>query len=143
MATQLQLRRGTKIQNDAFVGAEGELSYDTTTKGVRVHDGATAGGVQIATLVAVQYPTSENNYTWARKYSDGWVEQGGKTSQTTSETVVLPFEMANTNYCVQLTCVDKDPGDQNWTCSAKTTTDFVYKNTESFAANWEVKGMAA
>ena len=49
MATQVQLRRGTAAQNDAFTGAQGELSYDTTNKRLRVHDGATAGGFEIKT----------------------------------------------------------------------------------------------
>jgi hypothetical protein len=49
MATQVQLRRGTSTQNDAFTGATGELTYDTTNKRVRVHDGGTAGGFEIKT----------------------------------------------------------------------------------------------
>jgi hypothetical protein len=49
MATQVQLRRGTSAQNDAFTGATGELTYDTTNKRVRVHDGGTAGGFEIKT----------------------------------------------------------------------------------------------
>jgi hypothetical protein len=49
MATQVQLRRGTATENDAFTGAQGELSYDTTNKRLRIHDGATAGGFEIKT----------------------------------------------------------------------------------------------
>ena len=49
MATQVQLRRGTTAQNNAFTGAQGELSYDTTLKRLRIHDGATAGGFEILT----------------------------------------------------------------------------------------------
>ena len=47
MATALQLRRGTTAQNNSFTGAAGELSYDTQTEGLRVHDGSTAGGFEI------------------------------------------------------------------------------------------------
>ena len=47
MATALQLRRGTTAQNNSFTGAAGELSYDTATEGLRVHDGSTAGGFEI------------------------------------------------------------------------------------------------
>ena len=47
MATALQLRRGTTAQNNAFTGAAGELSYDTATEGLIVHDGSTAGGFEI------------------------------------------------------------------------------------------------
>lgn len=47
MAIQLQLRKGTTAQNDAFVGAEGELTMDTEKKQIRIHDGTTQGGVEI------------------------------------------------------------------------------------------------
>ena len=49
MATQVQLRRGTTAENDAFTGAQGELTFDTNNKRVRVHDGGTAGGFEIKT----------------------------------------------------------------------------------------------
>ena len=47
MATALQLRRGTTAQNNAFTGAVGELSVDTATEALIVHDGSTAGGFEI------------------------------------------------------------------------------------------------
>lgn len=47
MATQVQLRRGTTAENNAFTGAVGEVTVDTTTNSLRVHDGSTAGGHQI------------------------------------------------------------------------------------------------
>ena len=40
---RVQLRRGNTAENDAFTGAVGELTVDTQTVSVRVHDG-TAGG---------------------------------------------------------------------------------------------------
>ena len=49
MATQVQLRRGTSTENDAFTGAQGELTFDTTNKRVRVHDGSAAGGFELVT----------------------------------------------------------------------------------------------
>ena len=49
MATQVQLRRGTAAQNDSFTGAAGELTFDTTNKRVRIHDGSTAGGFELKT----------------------------------------------------------------------------------------------
>jgi len=48
MATQLQIRRGTTAQMNAFTGAEGELAVNTTTDTLHVHDGATAGGKALA-----------------------------------------------------------------------------------------------
>ena len=47
MATALQLRRGTTAQNNAFTGAVGELSVDTQTEALIVHDGSTAGGFEV------------------------------------------------------------------------------------------------
>lgn len=35
-------------------------------------------------VIAFQAPTADNNYTWYRKYADGWVEQGGQETHTTS-----------------------------------------------------------
>ncbi len=49
MATQVQLRRGTATENNSFTGAQGELTFDTTNKRVRVHDGAAAGGFELVT----------------------------------------------------------------------------------------------
>ena len=44
MAIQIQLRQGTSTEHDTFTGAQGELTYDTTRKQLRVHDGSTVGG---------------------------------------------------------------------------------------------------
>jgi len=44
MPTQVQFRRGSTGQNNTFTGAEGELTIDTSTWSIRVHDGITAGG---------------------------------------------------------------------------------------------------
>ena len=51
MASVLKLRRGNRIQNNAFTGAEGELSYDSTAKKIRVHDGITLGGKILASEI--------------------------------------------------------------------------------------------
>ena len=48
MPTTLQFRRGNTTQNNAFTGAAGEISVDTTTNTLREHDGSTAGGITIS-----------------------------------------------------------------------------------------------
>ena len=53
MATQVQYRRGTEAQNNAFTGALGEMTIDTTSGTMRVHNGVTAGGSNIATVAYV------------------------------------------------------------------------------------------
>jgi hypothetical protein len=45
MSSELRLRRGNQVSHDAFVGAVGEVTYNTETKGLHVHDGVTAGGL--------------------------------------------------------------------------------------------------
>ena len=44
MAIQIQLRQGTTTEHATFTGAQGELTYDTEKKQLRVHDGITVGG---------------------------------------------------------------------------------------------------
>lgn len=51
MASVLKLRRGNRIQNNVFTGAEGELSYDSTAKKIRAHDGITLGGKILASEI--------------------------------------------------------------------------------------------
>jgi len=53
MSTQVQYRRGTATENNSFTGALAEITVDTTNKTLRVHDGATAGGSNIATVAYV------------------------------------------------------------------------------------------
>lgn len=48
MATQVQFRRGTTAQNGSFTGAAGEISINTTNNSLRVHDGSTQGGAELA-----------------------------------------------------------------------------------------------
>ena len=58
MAVTVQFRRGTATQNNAFTGAVGELSVNTTNNTIRVHDGSTQGGHELmkadATLVKIK-----------------------------------------------------------------------------------------
>lgn len=99
MAKQLQFRRGTTLQNSAFIGAVGEPTLDTETGMIHIHDGVTQGGKEfIDAVVAFQRPTADNNYTWFRKYASGWVEQGGTCSGDSSYIISLPITMADTNF---------------------------------------------
>ena len=87
MATQVQIRRGTATENDAFTGASGELTFDTTNKRVRVHDGSTAGGFELKTenssgdtLFADNGKAIFGAGSDLQIYSDGtnsWIEEHG------------------------------------------------------------------
>jgi hypothetical protein len=48
MTTQVQHRRGTAAEHTTFIGAVGEITYDTTDKRLVAHDGTTAGGIPLA-----------------------------------------------------------------------------------------------
>lgn len=149
MAIQFQMRRGTTAQNDAFIGAAGEMTLDTAKTEIRVHDGVTAGGHKMPTLVAVQYPSAENGWEWYRKYSDGWVEQGGVTSGAPAS-VMLPVEMADTNYSIMGCSRNAASGSGWFSADTITTTGFscnLQYGTGQQAAGtsiqWEVRGIAA
>ena len=48
MTTAVQRRRGTTTEHATFTGLEGEISVNTTKETLVVHDGATAGGFELA-----------------------------------------------------------------------------------------------
>lgn len=77
-ATQVQIRRGTDAENDAFTGAEGEVTMDLTNKQLRVHDGQTTGGMKIPNIETV-FGTNQiaNNAVTEEKIADNAVA-GGK-----------------------------------------------------------------
>lgn len=51
MAMQIKFLRGNTAQNDAYTGPLGTITIDTQAKRIRLHDGATAGGLaQLANL---------------------------------------------------------------------------------------------
>lgn len=128
MSRQIQIRRGTAAENEAFTGAIGEVTMDTTNKTLRVHDGTTVGGTILAKqseipepytmpenydfVIESQAPTSSNNYTWYRKHKSGWIEQGGiKTVNYTAQNTDVSFscnfatQFSNSNYTVTANCI--------------------------------------
>ena len=58
MAKKLQLRGGSTSDHGSFTGAVREVTVDTDLKTLKVHDGSTAGGIQIARLSDVTGATS-------------------------------------------------------------------------------------
>lgn len=81
-ATQVQIRRGTDAENDAFTGAEGEVTLDLTNKQLRVHDGQTTGGMKIPNIETV-FGTNQiaNNAVTEEKIADNAVT-GGKIADS-------------------------------------------------------------
>ena len=67
MADQLQFRGGTTAEYGSFVGADREITVDTTLKALRIHDGSTTGGhlvinkADVETLIAALQTSSSYN----------------------------------------------------------------------------------
>ncbi len=53
MSRAIQIRRGSADEHENFIGLEAEVTYDTTNKTLRVHDGMTPGGIAMARADAV------------------------------------------------------------------------------------------
>jgi hypothetical protein len=68
MSSQVQYRRGTNAQNIAFTGALAEITVDTTNGTLRVHDGFTPGGSNVAT---VAYVTAQISALSANSITNG------------------------------------------------------------------------
>jgi len=103
-------------------------------------------------VINFQAPTAENNYTWYRKYADGWVEQGGTTSlpNTTGAVIAtLPIEMADTNYSVTACAVVNDGTWISAWIHRNSTTQIrvdMFNHTgvrSKGTTTWQVSGMAA
>lgn len=156
MARQIQIRRGTTLENDNFTGAVGEITMDTDAKTLRVHDGETVGGVALARasdimgdyVIETQLPTAENNYIWYRKYKSGWVEMGGEINGTQTNadiTITLPIIMANNHYTLIRTQVASNmqsyyPG---WVAGYTSKTETDFKFTQVSGTNiWYVCGQS-
>lgn len=96
-------------------------------------------------VIAFQVPKVGNNYTWYRKYADGWVEQGGFSAK--NSTVNLPVTMSDTNYVCLITSNDTSSDYYSYGVSAtdKTTANFYVKteSTSSAQSGWVVMGIAA
>jgi hypothetical protein len=97
MSTQVQFRRGTTTQNNAFTGAAGELSVDTDLKTIRLHDGTTAGGG------ATMLNNISNQTALNKTFSTGssWqgsavgLGYGGTGSSLTAAAGAVPYSTSN------------------------------------------------
>ena len=45
---RVRLRKGTEQEHQSFAGVAAEVTFDTTKKTLRVHDGSTLGGLEIS-----------------------------------------------------------------------------------------------
>jgi hypothetical protein len=101
-------------------------------------------------IIEFMEPTVDNDYTWYRLYSDGWVEQGGKgqvTTNGTGNTFSLPVAMVDTNYTIVVAKWAGDTGNVGFNVMPNTTTTFnagvAYQSALTREFTWQVSGMAA
>lgn len=120
----------TALENTA--GLNAELFNDKVDKGHQV--------------VEFQEPTAANNYTWYRKYADGWVEQGGYiANNSTTTTVTLPVPMKYSNYTLVggLLNGTSSATYEHFNFNTLTTTSFKFLTYDNYGCEWLVMGMAA
>ena len=79
MAIQTQLRRGTTSQNNSFTGASAEVTVDTDTDALRVHDGSTAGGHEVTMNTKSQTLTNKTITASGRVQVDDTTEATSTT----------------------------------------------------------------
>lgn len=110
-------------------------------------------------VIEFQQPTSSNNYSWYRKYADGWVEQGGFAQggyDAISGNIMrkyLYIPMANNKYTIhiQVCHLSTDPAAYYCYPLASSTTSeiqylmFINNNvtTNNPSIQWMVCGMGA
>lgn len=99
-----------------------------------------------------QEPTAANGYTWYRKYADGWVEQGGiyTISSSSPHTITLPQQMSSIKYDISISAGYPGVADNTLIIHIRTdmitTTSFAIQKhwaTNNGAYYWQVSGMAA
>lgn len=133
----------------------GGLSVYTKTQVDNLLNAKVAKGHEV---IAFQAPTSGNNYTWYRKYADGWVEMGGcvtgfAQAANTQDTaiVILPVTLSSVSNSVLVSFIT-DGGNSTGlrnnynTLTTTSLTIGLYTTTSitnNYIIHWEVKGMAA
>lgn len=140
MAKQVQFRRGTAAENDAFTGAVGEITVDTTNKQLRVHDGSTAGG----TAALAGLPS--NNAVVDAEQTFTAPQRGAITALTSAATITIDLDNANF-YSVTLDTNATFANPSNVTVgqagSIFITQDGTGSRTASWGSQWKFAGGTA
>lgn len=139
-----------QIVNKDYVdtGLSAKADSATTLSGYGITDGVVKGHE----VIEFQAPTAQNNYTWYRKYRDGWVEMGGQTNDSTdgAVTITLPVQLADANYVPLITglyITNTGAASNNGASKAagafadRTTTSFKLWKQGAVPYGWEIKWM--
>lgn len=141
---------GTTVQPNAVrYRAMVQLAISATDEAVETCTGVLAdvAGLKSHEVIEFQTPTALNNYTWYRKYADGWVEQGGIITGvgTSYSAQTMPVEMADTNYTLICNTIENFTGTNYSVAYPLSVTQFnvKYSGTGTASCAWQVSGMAA
>lgn len=132
---------------DAKIQALGDISTLRTNVTTNTNDITTLKGYDY--VIESQTPTSQNNYTWYRKYKSGWVEMGVIIPHQTSTniTLVFPVEMSDTNYIWNVSASYNDSEAmiryRNISCWGFTTTGMSIRTDTNYKKAWAVNGFCA
>lgn len=81
-----------------------------------------------------------NGKNWYRKYSDGWIEQGGQTTVNGSQTVTLITPFVNADYNVHVNIISTDGSSGFNYISTRSTTNFIAVSVYGNGLMWSAKG---
>jgi hypothetical protein len=97
MSSQVQFRRGTTTQNNAFTGAIGEITYDTDAKVLRLHDGTTAGGGATVLTTGATQTVLNKTFSTGSVWNGGAVPlgYGGTGSALTAAAGAVPYSTSS------------------------------------------------
>lgn len=127
--------------SDINIGAITEALNDKTDRDMQNVDITTGADA----VIEYQEPTSENSYTWYRKYKSGWIEQGGKLNPSITS-VSLPVKMSDSNYNCFITYTQTTSSDaarlNKFTTATQSTTNFTVTSS-TLNRIWQVSGKAA
>lgn len=122
MSKQVAIRRGTATEHASFTGIEGEITVDTTNTSLRVHNGATVGGRQMARADGVNasgdWPinitgnaataTTATSATTAGTLSGTVAIANGGTGSTTASAARTALGAAASGNNTDITALDQD-----------------------------------
>ena len=88
MAYTVQFRRGTTAEHSTFTGEKGEVTFDTTTNRLVVHDGTTVSGIAIAKLSDIPTDLAQLTDTTSL-ITEAWQAKLAKTNKD-NKTLYMP-----------------------------------------------------
>jgi hypothetical protein len=131
MPTQVQFRRGNTTATSTFTGANGEISINTDTKALIIHDGVTAGGFPV--LTPLNTPLTGNTTAVILAVSNSLNVDTNKFIANTSAVVIGTPLTANgsTGSSGQVLTSNGATGAPYWVNNEATTPATYVQNTDS------------